>query len=113
MRKSILLAIVALLFVTVSVNAQQATTAAPVQQQAPNALTKIAILKLVSAGFDHELVGKAFPIFSDYYTVLQDAPAGEAAALAVKRDEKLKLIFSEAQMKTWKTTVEPALNAAQ
>jgi hypothetical protein len=113
MRKGIFLAFCALLFSIASVNAQQAITVAPVQQQAPNALTKIAVLKLVSAGFDNELVGKAFPIFSDYYTMLQAAPDGEAAALAVKRDEKLKLIFSEAQMKTWKTTVEPSLNAAQ
>jgi hypothetical protein len=112
MKKSILLALFAITITSTTLKAQQ-VVAAPVQQQAPNALSKLAVLKLASVGFPNDLLGTAYPIFSEYYTNLQAYAAGEAAALAIKRDEKLKLIFTEAQMATWKNTVEPALLAGQ
>jgi hypothetical protein len=114
MKKSIILALVAIAITTKSVKAQQATTmAAPTAQQAPNALSKLAVLKLSAAGFSNELLGKAYPIFSEYYTYLQTAIPEDVAKIVTKRDDNLRVIFTEAQMATWKNTVEPALVAGK
>lgn len=114
MKKSIILVLFASFAITLHVKAQQTTAvAAPVQQQAPNALSKLAVLKLASGGFDNELLGRAYPIFFEYYTNVKAYPVAEAPALLIKRDEKLKAIFTEAQMAAWKNTIEPALIAAQ
>ncbi len=105
MRKSIILALITIAITTTSIKAQQAATTAATTQQAPNALSKLAVLKLSSAGFSNELMGKAYPIFFEYYTYLQTAIPEDVAKIVKKRDDNLRVIFTEEQMKTWKITV--------
>ena len=39
----------------------------------------------------------------------RDAMRAKMQELAAARDEKLKLVFTEEQMKTWKDTIEPSM----
>ena len=109
MKKSIILALFLLAITITSVKSQQVTTDVASEKLAPNALSKIALLKLSAVGFSNEILGKAYPIFSEYYTYLQTALPEDKIKIVAKRDDNLKNIFTEAQMVTWKNTVEPAL----
>lgn len=120
MKKQILLsALVAILF-TCSVQAQNATEA-----KAPNALTKQAMLKLASAGIPNAIAAKTYPVFFEYYAGKQQAEAAiingqsnlsmaEVKARYVKnRDEALEKLFTAAQMKLFKTSLEAQLANAE
>jgi hypothetical protein len=124
MKKSLFIALFAITIATTA-NAQQVVPVAPVQieAKAPNTLTKEAYLKLNAAGITGETLQKTFPVFFEYYTVrkkLVEQYAGtsinandEYLKLVSNRDEKLKAIFTEGQMKMWKKKIEPQLIAEQ
>ncbi len=98
-----------MLITITSIKAQQVIRDVASEKLAPNALSKIVLLKLSAAGFSNEILGKAYPIFSEYYTYLQTAIPEDKLKLIAKRDDNLKTIFTETQMATWKNTVEPSL----
>jgi hypothetical protein len=90
-------------------------------QDKPNALTKIAVLKMQSdLGVGSDIGAKAFPILFEYYDkkakVETEATSNsnivvkeEVAELTRQRDERLQTILSKSQFETFKKKVEPAL----
>jgi hypothetical protein len=123
MKKYFFFCLFALAITTTSVKAQQmAATTQAIESKEPNALTKIALLRLSAEGIANNVLGKAYPIFFEYYTAKknlaeQAATANntteEYAKLISKRDEKLSTIFSEKEMKNYKNKVEAELAAAE
>lgn len=126
MKKQFFFALFALVITTTSVNAQQQITAALTTQQTtekkePNALTKLALLKLSSLGVANNMLAKAYPVFFEYYSTKKkvdeqiaigenkNAADEEYAKLIQNRDEKLREILSEKEMKVFKTKLEKAL----
>lgn len=118
MKKHLILGFFALLAFTGNLMAQDA-----VQWKAPNASTKETLLSLQSLiGLDYEQSAKAYPIFEEFYTADQKAKEAMLSSgtltreemqrsweiLSVKRDERLAVIFTEDQMKKWKT--DPSLS---
>jgi hypothetical protein len=124
MKKQFFFCLFALAITTTSVKAQQmmAATAQVTENKEPNALTKIALLRLSAEGVANNVLGKAYPIFFEYYTskknITEQAAstnntAEEYAKIIAKRDEKLSTIFSEKEMKNYKNKVEAELAAAE
>jgi periplasmic protein CpxP/Spy len=93
------------------------------QRQTPEERTKATIEKLAPLNLDDATKGKTTVIFTDYYTASQkamedmrasgtfdrDAMMAKRKELSDARDAKLKLIFTEEQMKKWKDEIEPSL----
>jgi periplasmic protein CpxP/Spy len=127
MKKQFLLGLLSLAITTTTVKAQEAITTAPqnVEQKQPNEKTKETLLKLqAELAVTNEQAGKAYPVFEAFYTAQQKfrdemrAAGGEMDRekmkanrdeMTTKRDEQLKLIFTETQMKKWKDEVEPSM----
>jgi hypothetical protein len=101
--------------------AQQAQAGFVADQDKPNALTKIAVLKIQSdLGVGSDIGAKAFPILFDYYNAKANVEtqaatntnivvAEEVAQLVKNRDERLQTILTKSQFETFKKKVEPAL----
>jgi hypothetical protein len=118
MKKQFFLALLAVIFTT-TLFAQSS------EKKAPNALTKIALLKLSAAGVGVDKMGKTFPVFFEYYSMKQKIeeavaagemkadPKVELAKLISNRDESLKTLFTEAEMKTFKNKLEAELVAEE
>ncbi len=125
MKKQFFFCLFALAITTTSVKAQQmaAATTQATENKEPNALTKIALLRLSAEGIANNVLGKAYPIFFEYYTAKKNIAAQatsannnvseEYAKIISKRDEKLSLLFSEKEMKNYKNKVEAELVAAE
>jgi hypothetical protein len=124
MKKQFFFCLFALAITTTSVKAQQmvAATAQATENKEPNALTKVALLRLSAEGIANNVLGKAYPIFFEYYTskknIAEQAAtanntAEEYAKIIAKRDEKLSTIFSEKEMKNYKNKVEAELAASE
>ena len=92
-------------------------------RQTPEERTKAAIEKMAPLNLDAETKTKTEVILADYFNTQQKAMdemrasgSFDREAWGVKRkefadarDAKLKLIFTEAQMKQWKDEIEPSL----
>jgi hypothetical protein len=124
MKKQFFFCLFALAITTTSVKAQQmaAATTQATENKEPNALTKIALLRLSAEGIANNVLGKAYPIFFEYYTSKKNIAeqagtanntAEEYASIIAKRDEKLRSIFSEKEMKNYKNKVEAELATAE
>jgi periplasmic protein CpxP/Spy len=128
MKRKLLFSVLAIAISLTTVKAQEAAmTAAPagMEQKQPNERTKETLLKLqTDLGLSSEQGGKAYPVFEEFYTAQQKmrdemrAAGGEMdrekmkatrEEMTTKRDDKLKLIFTEAQMKRWKDEIEPSM----
>ncbi len=93
------------------------------QRQTPEERTKATIEKLAPLNLDDATKEKTTVIFTEYYTTSQkamddmrasgsfdrDAMMAKRKELSDARDAKLKLIFTEEQMKKWKEEIEPSL----
>jgi hypothetical protein len=125
MKKQFFFCLFALAITSTSIKAQQITaaTSQATEKKEPNALTKIALLRLSAEGIANNVLGKAYPIFFEYYTskknITEQAASTsnntveEYAKIIAKRDEKLSIIFSEKEMKNYKNKVEAELAAAE
>jgi periplasmic protein CpxP/Spy len=128
MKKQFLLSLLAIAITTTTVKAQEAIAAAPqnVEQKQPNERTKETLLKLqAELGISNDQSAKAYPVFEAFYTAQQKLREEMRASgsndrekmkagreeLVTKRDEQLKEIFTEAQMKKWKEEVEPSMRS--
>ncbi len=129
MKKQLLFSLFAITIAATSVKAQEGTmAAAPAQgmeQKQPNERAKETLLKLqADLGISNDQSGKAYPVFEAFYTAQQKLRDEMRAAggqmdrekmkasreeLVAKRDEQLKVIFTEAQMKKWKDEIEPSM----
>lgn len=125
MKKQFFFALFALAIVTTNVNAQQVAAALKAEQttekKEPNALTKLALLKLSAAGISNEQLAKAYPVFFEYYVTKKkvdeqiavgenkNAADVEYAKLMKNRDEKLSEILSQKEMKSFKNKFEKEL----
>ncbi len=125
MKKQFFFALFALAIVTTNVNAQQVAAALKAEQttekKEPNALTKLALLKLSAAGISNEQLAKAYPVFFEYYVTKKkvdeqiavgenkNAVDVEYAKLMKNRDEKLSEILSQKEMKSFKNKFEKEL----
>lgn len=119
MKKQIVLMAIAAMFSITAVNAQGGGG----QRQTPEERTKAAIENMAPLNMDAETKAKAEVIIAEFNNDSQKAMAAlrESGAdreammekrkeLAAIRDGKLKLIFTETQMKQWKGEIEPSLN---
>ncbi len=128
MKRKLLFSLLAIAISIATVKAQDGAMAAPpagMEQKQPNERTKEILLKLqTDLGLSSEQGGKAYPVFEEFFTAQQKmrdemrAAGGEIdrekmkatrEEMATKRDDKLKLIFTEAQMKKWKDEIEPSM----
>ncbi len=125
MKKQFFFALFALAITTTNVNAQQMVAALTAEQKTekkePNALTKLALLKLSTAGISNEQLAKAYPVFFEYYSTKKkvdeqiavgenkNAADVEYAKLIQNRDEKLSEFLSKNEMKSFKTKLEKEL----
>jgi hypothetical protein len=126
MKKQFLCCLFAIAITTTSLKAQQmamATTQATEKKQ-PNVLTKLALLKLSATGVSNNTAGKAFPVFFEYYSMKQKIDAEMAATNTINataeyekiistRDDKLRQILSETEMKNFKKKLEAELAAEE
>lgn len=93
------------------------------QRQTPEERTKAVIEKMAPLNLDAETKAKSDAIIADFFNTQQKAMEEMRAAggtfdrdawqvkrkeLADARDAKLKLIFTEAQMKQWIEVIEPS-----
>jgi protein CpxP len=120
MKKQLVLMAFAAMFSITAVNAQGGGGG---QRQTPEEKTKATIEKMATLNLDAETKAKADVIIADYFNTQQKAQdemrasgSFDREAWGVKRkefadarDAKLKLIFTEAQMKQWKDEIEPSL----
>ena len=118
MKKQILLFAAAVVFSITSLMAQGG-----MQRQTPEERTKAAIEKMAPLNLDADTKAKTEIILTDFFTAQQKAmqemrasgnPDREAfmakrKELAEARDAKLKLIFTQEQMKKWVDEIEPGL----
>ncbi len=125
MKKQFFFALFALAITTTSVKAQQmveaSTNLQTTEKKEPNALTKLALLKLSAAGISNEQLAKAYPVFFEYYVTKKkvdeqiavgenkNAADVEYAKLMKNRDEKLSEILSQKEMKSFKNKFEKEL----
>jgi len=93
------------------------------QRQTPEERTKAAIEKMASLNLDADTKAKTEVILNEFYTAQQkamqemrasgssdrDAFMAKRKELADARDGKLKLIFTQEQMKKWSEEIEPSL----
>jgi protein CpxP len=92
------------------------------QRMTPEERIKFIIEKMAPLNLDADTKAKADVIITDYVNGQQKATdevrasGGDREAMMAKRkefadarDTKLKLIFTEAQMKQWKDEIEPSL----
>jgi hypothetical protein len=119
MKKQFVLMAFAAMFSITAVNAQGGGQ----PRQTPEERTKATIEKMAPLNLDADTKAKTEVIIADYYTTQQKAQEEMRAAgsfdrdawgvkrkeFADARDAKLKLIFTEAQMKQWKDEIEPSL----
>ena len=92
------------------------------QRQTPEERTKATIEKMAPLNLDADTKTKSDVIIADFYNAQQkamdemrasgsmdrDAMMAKRKELADARDAKLKLIFTEAQMKQWVEVIEPS-----
>lgn len=110
--------VIAAMFSITAVNAQGGGG----QRMTPEERTKATIEKMAPLNLDAETKAKAEVIITDYNNAQQKAMAelresgADREAMSAKRkelvdarDAKLKLIFTEAQMKQWKEEIEPSM----
>ena len=118
MKKQFVLMAIAAMFSITAVNAQGGGG----QRMTPEEKIKFTIEKMVPLKLDADTKAKADIIITDYVNGQQKAmdevraAGGDREAMSAKRkefadarDAKLKLIFTEAQMKQWKDEIEPSL----
>jgi hypothetical protein len=86
------------------------------ENKEPNAVTKIALLRLSAERIDNNVLAKAYPIFFEYYTSKKNIAeqannntTEEYAKIIAIRDEKLSTILSEKEMKNYKKKIEKEL----
>lgn len=117
MKKQLGLMVMAAMFSITAVNAQGGGG----QRQTPEERTKATIEKMAPLNLDADTKAKADIIIADYYNTQQkameemraggsfdrDAWQVKRKEFADARDAKLKLIFTEAQMKQWIEVIEP------
>ena len=92
--------------------------------KAANTLTKETLLKLRDeGGIPGEQLVKLYPVFEDFYTVMQSTIAEMRVSgnntseeinkawgnLSAARDERLMKIFTEDEMARWQKKIEPSL----
>ena len=118
MKKQILLLVAAVCFSITSLMAQGG-----MQRQTPEERTKAAVEKMTPLNLDANTKAKTEVILTEFYTAQQKAmqemresgnPDREAfmakrKELAEARDAKLKLIFTQEQLKKWIDEIEPSL----
>lgn len=118
MKKKILLLVSAVCFSVSLLMAQDR-----MQRQTPEERTKATIEKMAPLNLDEATRAKTEPIIAEFYNAQQkaiqemresgtndrDAMMAKRRELAVARDAKLKLIFSQEQMKKWIEDIEPSL----
>ncbi|MBK7121913.1 MAG: hypothetical protein IPH68_03370 [Chitinophagaceae bacterium] len=118
MKKQIVLMVMAALFSITAVNAQGGGG----QRQTPEERTKATMEKMAPLNLDAEAKAKTEIIISEFNTASQKAMTelresgadretmmAKRKELSDARDGKLKLVFTEAQMKQWKDEIEPSL----
>ncbi|MBK8494222.1 MAG: hypothetical protein WAR78_04605 [Ferruginibacter sp.] len=118
MKKQIVLMVMAALFSITAVNAQGGGG----QRQTPEERTKATMEKMAPLNLDAEAKAKTEIIISEFNTAsqkmmteLRESGADRETMMAKRkelsdaRDGKLKLVFTEAQMKQWKDEIEPSL----
>lgn len=118
MKKQIVLAAVATIFSLSAVKAQGGGG----QRMTPEERIKFVIEKMAPLNLDAATKVKSDSIITNYINEQQKAmdeiraSGGDREAMMAKRkeltdarDAKLKLIFTEAQMKQWKDEIEPSL----
>ncbi len=118
MKKQLGLMVMAAMFSITAVNAQGGGG----QRMTPEERIKFTIEKMAPLKLDADTKTKADVIITDYVNGQQKAmdevraAGGDRDAMMEKRkefadarDAKLKLIFTEAQMKQWKDEIEPSL----
>lgn len=118
MKKQIVLMTMAALFSITAVNAQGGGG----QRQTPEERTKATMEKMAPLNLDAEAKAKTEAIITEFNTAsqkamteLRESGADREAMMAKRkeltdaRDGKLKLVFTEAQMKQWKDEIEPSL----
>ncbi len=120
MKKQIILIAIAAIFSINAVSAQGGR-----QRQTPEERTKATMEKLVPLNLDADIKSKTEVIFTDFYKAQQaameemrssgnfdrEAMSAKRKELTEARDNKLKEIFTEAQMKQWKDEIEPSLRS--
>ena len=118
MKKQILLLVAAICFTITSLMAQE-----NMQRQTPEDRTKTAMEKMAPLNLDTATKAKTQVIIADFYTAQQNAMKEMRASgnmdreammakrkeLAEARDGKLKLIFTQEQLKKWIEEIEPGL----
>lgn len=118
MKKQIVMAAVAVVFSIAAVKAQGGGG----QRMTPEERIKFVIEKMAPLNLDAATKVKSDSIITNYINEQQKAmdeiraSGGDREAMMAKRkeltdarDAKLKLIFTEAQMKQWKDEIEPSL----
>ena len=116
MKKQLVLMVMAAMFSIAVANAQGG------QRMTPEERIKFTIEKMAPLNLDVATKAKSDAIITDYINEQQkamdeirvsggdrDAMMAKRKELADARDAKLKLIFTEAQMKQWKDEIEPSL----
>ncbi len=112
-----------LLLTTVCLSISSLMAQDGMQRQTPEERTKAAIEKMAPLNLDAETKTKTEVILTDFYTAQQkamqemrasgtmdrDAMMAKRKELAEARDAKLKLIFTQEQMKKWIDEIEPTL----
>lgn len=118
MKKQWVLMVMAAMFSITAVNAQGGGG----QRMTPEERIKFTIEKMAPLNLDAATKTKSDVIITDYINEQQkamdeiranggdrDAMMAKRKELSDARDAKLKLIFTEAQMKQWKDEIEPSL----
>ncbi len=120
MKKQWVLLVIAALFGITAVNAQGGGGG---QRQTPEERIRTTMEKMVLLNLDAETKVKTEVIITDFVNAQQkvmdemrasgsfdrEAMTAKRKELADSRDAKLKLIFTEAQMKQWKDEIEPSM----
>ncbi|MEP7164970.1 MAG: hypothetical protein ABI741_09750 [Ferruginibacter sp.] len=118
MKKQILLLAAGICFSITSLMAQD-----NVQRQTPEDRTKAAMEKMAPLNLDADTKAKTEVIMADFYTSQQnamremrasgtmdrEAMSAKRKELADARDAKLKMIFTQEQLKKWIDEIEPGL----
>lgn len=118
MKKQWVLMVMAAMFSITAVNAQGGGG----QRMTPEERIKFTIEKMAPLNLDAAIKTKSDAIITDYINEQQkamdeiranggdrDAMMAKRKELSDARDAKLKLIFTEIQMKQWKDEIEPSL----
>lgn len=117
MKKQFLLMVMAATFGITAVHAQGGG-----QRQTPEERTKATMDKMAALKLEADALAKTEVIIAEYSNAQQkameelrasgadrDAMMAKRKELVDARDAKLKVIFTEAQMKQWKDEIEPSL----